>query len=233
MKKYSHEFFNQILCKLLDIDESKVASSKFHHLGDIGISVTIGDNQYWLEAKRDYFGVLTGIFYATIMSKKSGFEKDFVVEYILRGNRLYRVDIVSMSDEFKRNNTRYNVFYNPFKDRVVVEFDKPNKEEKRTVGLYVWWSFGKGDGDGRDSVMEVNEEQYKLLAGYNGKEIDEIDDPELKDFLARIYDEEIQALEDDTRDYWEPSEEGETFEDYWDNCSHGIRIGHVFEDDLF
>jgi len=33
----------------------------------------------------------------------------------------------------------------------------------RELGVYVWWSAGRGDGDGYDETIEVTEEQYEIL----------------------------------------------------------------------
>lgn len=68
----------------------------------------------------------------------------------------------------------------------------------KTVGLYIWWSESRGDGDGYDSEMEVTNEQYKILSEYDDMDLeeiaDQIEDEGLSSLLKRTYEEEIDAL---------------------------------------
>ena len=91
----------------------------------------------------------------------------------------------------------------------------------KKIGLYVWWSSGKGDGDGYDSEMEVTDEQYEVFKelDLHDEELDEIQDPRIKDVCQKAYDEEIDALKENSDiedmmnedDYIEPDDP-----DFWD-----------------
>ena len=36
----------------------------------------------------------------------------------------------------------------------------------KDLSVYVWWSAGRGDGDGYDETIEVTDEQYEVLKQY-------------------------------------------------------------------
>jgi len=127
----------------------------------------------------------------------------------------------------------------------------------KEVGVYVWWSAGRGDGDGYDQTIEVTDEQFKVLKelDVDGEELNEIEDPRIGDFCNDKYEELIDELYGNSIEYedenyredclidpdsdeYDPEGEEEQFtmslEEWWfDKYRVGARFSHDFnEEDL-
>ena len=103
------------------------------------------------------------------------------------------------------------------------------------VNVYVWWSFGKGDGDGYDETVEIEDEDYLKLVKYyvENDEIpssEEIDDEEVRKIVKKIEDEALDGLEENSEDGYRGNEEEDDegnevdFDDWYDNIDKGVDI---------
>ena len=125
----------------------------------------------------------------------------------------------------------------------------------KEINVYVWWSYGRGDGDGYDATIEVDDEVYEVLKelDVNYEELSDITDPRVADVCKEKYDELIEELysnsieyqEDDYReeclidtDDTEYDSDGEeeqfsmTMEEWWFGRSKiGVRFSHDFGED--
>ena len=70
----------------------------------------------------------------------------------------------------------------------------------KEIKIYVWWSSGKGDGDGYEDTIEVTDEQFKILSEIDAfeKELDSIKDPRIKKDCIKWYNEIIDGLFQDS-----------------------------------
>ena len=126
----------------------------------------------------------------------------------------------------------------------------------RELGVYVWWSAGRGDGDGYDETIEVTDEQYEILKelGADGEELNDIKDPRIasechkwyKKLTEELYEASMEYFEEDVyRDEclidpddeeYDPEGEEEQFSmtrDEWWNEQYtvGVSIAHDFDED--
>ncbi len=105
----------------------------------------------------------------------------------------------------------------------------------KEVNVYVWWSFGRGDGDSYDDTVEIEDDDYLKLAKYyvENDEIpssDDIEDEEVKKIVKNIEDIALDGLEENSRDGYEDNEEEDDegnevdFDDWYDNIEKGAEI---------
>ena len=127
----------------------------------------------------------------------------------------------------------------------------------KEVGVYIWWSAGRGDGDGYEDTIEVSDEQYEILKEIeaDGQELNEIEDKRISDFCQDKYDELIDELYGNSIEYeeenyredclidpdsdeYDPEGEEEQFtmsnDEWWfDKYRTGVRFAHdFFEDEI-
>ena len=125
----------------------------------------------------------------------------------------------------------------------------------KELQVYVWWSAGKGDGDGYEDTIEITDEQYDILKELDacGEELDEINDPRVADACQDWHDELIKALYENSVEYedenyredclidpdsdeYDPDGDEEQFtmsiEEWWDDMYRtGARIIDTFQND--
>ena len=125
----------------------------------------------------------------------------------------------------------------------------------KEVGVYVWWSAGRGDGDGYDETIEVTDEQYEILKELevDGEALNEIEDPRIKELCYSKYEELIDELYGNSIEYeeenyredclidpdsdeYDPEGEEEQFtmslEEWWfDNYEVGASFSHDFDEE--
>ena len=78
------------------------------------------------------------------------------------------------------------------------------------LDLYVWWSEGRGDGDGYDTDYEVTDEQYKLFRNSLRDGTNPDDSKEIAAIWKKITDEKIDELMEVSLEFEE--------EEYMDEC---------------
>ncbi len=125
----------------------------------------------------------------------------------------------------------------------------------KEVGVYVWWSAGRGDGDGYEETIEVEDEEYRILKelDVDGEELDSIEDPRVKDLCQSYYDEltdelysnsseweedayrEDCLIDPESEDY-DPDGDEEQFtkdmREWWfEQYTVGVRFDHDFYED--
>lgn len=74
-----------------------------------------------------------------------------------------------------------------------------------TIDLYVWWSAGRGDGDGYDTDYEVTDEKYELFRKCLRDGSDPEDNEEIADVWATFVDEMTDELMGNSLEYEEES----------------------------
>ena len=103
------------------------------------------------------------------------------------------------------------------------------------VNVYVWWSFGGGDGDGYDDTVELKDEDYLKLVKYfvDNDEIpssEEIEDKKVRKIVKKIEDEALDGLEENSEDGYRGNEEEDDegnevdFDDWYENIDKGVVI---------
>ena len=75
----------------------------------------------------------------------------------------------------------------------------------KELGVYVWWSAGRGDGDGYDETIEVTDEQYEILKelGADGEELNDIEDPRIMSECQKWYKKLTEELYEASMEYFE------------------------------
>ena len=105
----------------------------------------------------------------------------------------------------------------------------------KEVDVYVWWSFGKGDGDSYDDTIEIEDEDYLKLVKYYVEHDEipysyEIEDEEVKKIVQHIEDIALEGLEENSRDGYEGNEEEDDdgnevdFDDWYDDIEKNAKI---------
>lgn len=105
----------------------------------------------------------------------------------------------------------------------------------KEVDVYVWWSFGKGDGDSYDDTVEIEDEDYLKLVKYYVEHDEipysyEIEDEEVKRIVQHIEDIALEGLEENSRDGYEGNEEEDDdgnevdFDDWYDDIEKNAKI---------
>ena len=86
----------------------------------------------------------------------------------------------------------------------------------KELKVYVYW-----EGDGYDETVDVSNKDFNYLIKYAGEELDEIDDPRIKDKCQEIYEELIDELKSNTK---EGLSEDENFDEYWSENARGCGV---------
>ena len=75
----------------------------------------------------------------------------------------------------------------------------------KNLSVYVWWSAGRGDGDGYDETIEVTDEQYEVLKeiAASGEDLGDIEDPRIADDCKKWNEELLDALLENSMEYFE------------------------------
>ena len=106
----------------------------------------------------------------------------------------------------------------------------------KEVDVYVWWFFGRGDGDGYDDTVEIKGDEYLKLAKYY-VENDEVphsyeieDNEEVKMIVEKIEKTALDGLEENSRDGYRGCEEEDEdgneidFDDWYENIEKNVDI---------
>ena len=243
--KYSAEFYIQIIYKAFkfDINAENVEFATFVKSLD---DFTLVNKIIGMHEKRIY-----DCNWVRYTSSREGRSIELKMRYEDTSN--HANDIVLFSGEFHLKNNhlvlkKINEFNEAFykyseafdqskKEMVPNDIELSFKEKPKIknndllpVGLEVWWSSDKGDGDGYDSEMNVTYKQYKALSEYDGEELCDITIPGLTKYLKQVYTDEINILKENSEaGFEETDKDGATFDDYWDSLNAGVRINDDFD----